>query len=56
MLKLSPTFEEVTVIVPVARLQVGFVTATVGAPGGVLGAAVTVARALAHPLMVAIKV
>ena len=52
LLKVSPVFEEVTFIVPVATLQLDWVMFNVGADGNALGTAAQKPYKLAHPFTV----
>jgi len=54
MLNVSPVFDEVTVIVPVATVHVGCVVPAVGAVGTALGAAVLLPAALVQAFTVVV--
>lgn len=54
ILKLSPVFDDVTLIVPVETVHVGCVTLTVGAAGTALGAAALLPAALLQPFTVVV--
>lgn len=56
MLKLRPVFDDVTFMVPVVTLHVGWVTEAFGDAGSAFGAALPVPLALVQPFTVAFTV